>query len=46
MVFSTSHKHNVDMPAGIECGVRAAARVPATTNAGLTDGSLAERLLR
>jgi hypothetical protein len=46
MVTSTSHKINVDMPAGIERGMTGAARPRFTGAETNTDGVLAARRMR
>jgi hypothetical protein len=46
MVSSTSHKLNVDMPAGTTRGVRAAARRLSIGEIAGTHGSLAVRWMR
>lgn len=46
MTTRTPHKLNVNMPAGYERGLSAAARLQTAIGAGFTDGSLAERWKR
>lgn len=46
MKTSTTNKHIVDMPAGLERGLRAAVCLQTAVGAGSTKGSLAERWMR
>ncbi|MDE3134780.1 MAG: hypothetical protein KGL15_12000 [Acidobacteriota bacterium] len=46
MTTSTTNKHIVDMPAGLEPGPRAAVCPQTAVGAGFTKGALAERWMR